>query len=441
MRKIFAGRRSVSVPFTFEINAGNTGGSMSPANQFYLPIGSGGSSYGPVEFTIDWGDGTTTFLDAGNYATARIHTYASGANYTITCTGAVRDWCFVRMGGSFNDAEKMVNVTKWGDLKMDGDQMFKGCSLMQAAGDDDIPTFEDPQAGAMLFEGCTALKTVGNIAKWQTGILENFMFMFNGCNNLVQGTLAGGPLDLSSWNVSNVTNMTAMFQSSYQGSWSPGPPTPGIADPIMFVLTSQTGLISSMFNGQLSFTNGGSNTIELWDTSNVTKMGGLFQDCLVFNRDISLWDTSNVTDFSSMLASVGPGSGIGNPMIFNQNIGLWDVSSGTNFSNMLTYCNNFDQNLSGWDVSNISSSGGGAFFSFVGNNPAPNNFQLSTANYNALLIAWDAYTFPAWSGGNPTPAFNFQNSTFSLVSPGNAVQLAHDSLTIKLTTLDDGGGI
>ena len=48
-----------------------------------------------------------------------------------------------------------------------------------------------------------------------------------------------------------------------------------------------------------SYTNKFNQDISLWDTSNVTNMGGMFTDAESFNQDISLWDTSNVHDISS----------------------------------------------------------------------------------------------------------------------------------------------
>ena len=67
-------------------------------------------------------------------------------------------------------------------------------------------------------------------------------------------------IDISEWNVSNVTDMTCMFYEC-------------------------TG-----FNSDLS----------KWDVSNVKKMTGMFFEAVEFNSDISNWDVSNVTDMSHM---------------------------------------------------------------------------------------------------------------------------------------------
>ena len=66
--------------------------------------------------------------------------------------------------------------------------------------------------------------------------------------------------DISSWDVSNVTNMLGMF-------WD-----------------------CKSFNQDLSS----------WDVSNVTNMLGMFWDCKSFNLDISNWDVSNVKDYDNI---------------------------------------------------------------------------------------------------------------------------------------------
>ena len=66
--------------------------------------------------------------------------------------------------------------------------------------------------------------------------------------------------DISKWDVSNVTNMCAMFCAC------------------------------EAFNQDISG----------WDVSNVTDMSYMFWGCKSFNQDISKWNVSNVTDMSYM---------------------------------------------------------------------------------------------------------------------------------------------
>jgi len=107
--------------------------------------------------------------------------------------------------------------------------------------------------------------------------------------------------DISDWDVSNVTDMSHLFQNS-------------------------------TFSGDIS----------QWDVSSVTSMFEMFRSSR-FNGDISKWDVSNVTDMTQMFYSSK----------FNQNISLWDVSKVTSMFEMFRG-SEFNQNISLWDVSNVS---------------------------------------------------------------------------------------
>ena len=82
--------------------------------------------------------------------------------------------------------------------------------------------------------------------------------------------------DISTWDVSNVTNMSWMF-----------------------------GRCES-FNQDIS----------QWDVSNVTNMKNMFYECESFNQDISDWDVSRVKDMEGMFTNCNK---------FNQDISSWNV--------------------------------------------------------------------------------------------------------------------
>ncbi len=120
-----------------------------------------------------------------------------------------------------------------------------------------------------------------------------------------------------------------------------------------------------------------------WNTSNATKMDMMFNDADAFNQDIGSWDTSLVTDMNNMFYSAGS---------FNQDISGWDTGSVTDMNKMFQFANEFNQNLGSWNVSALSD----ASDMFTG-------VTLSTANYDALLIGWNAQTLQtavSFSGGN-----------------------------------------
>lgn len=107
--------------------------------------------------------------------------------------------------------------------------------------------------------------------------------------------------DISNWDVSNVTDMSGMFQGT-------------------------------LFNGDISN----------WDVSKVYQMNCMF--CLSqFNGDVSNWDVSSVTYMDNMF----------NSSQFNGDISNWDVSSVTNMTQMF-WKSVFNQDLSNWNVNNVT---------------------------------------------------------------------------------------
>ena len=113
-------------------------------------------------------------------------------------------------------------------------------------------------------------------------------------------------IDISDWNVSNVTDMSYMF-----------------------------------FNCRLLKSVG---DISNWDISNVTGMSFMFCSVANFNQDISKWNVSSVETMEAMFDYCKK---------FNQDISKWNVSSVKDMSLMFYLCKSFNQDLSNWDVSKV----------------------------------------------------------------------------------------
>jgi surface protein len=85
------------------------------------------------------------------------------------------------------------------------------------------------------------------------------------------------------------------------------------------------------------------NRINEWDTSGINSMLGTFYGCSSFNQSLSNWNVSNVTTFGNSTSNnVGM---FENCTLFNQNLNSWNVSKGTNFITMFSGCTNFNNGL------------------------------------------------------------------------------------------------
>jgi surface protein len=102
----------------------------------------------------------------------------------------------------------------------------------------------------------------------------------------------------------------------------------------------------------------GCGLIGTWDVSGVTNMAGLFYQKAQFNEDISGWNVSNVTSMGGATAWDGRSLGMfRDASAFNQDISGWNVSSVTNMHEMFWKAFDFNQNISRWDVSDVEDMG------------------------------------------------------------------------------------
>jgi len=166
-----------------------------------------------------------------------------------------------------------------------------------------------------------------NITNWDTSNVVNMRGMFNAASAFNQ--------NISNWNTSKVTNMESMFNiaSSFNqniGNWD----------------TSNVTNMNGMFAEAINF----NQNIGNWNTSKVTNMAAMFLRAIKFNQDIGRWNISNVTDISGMFFDI-----LTNNHAFNQNIGSWDTSKINKMDGLFHGASSFNQNLSGWCVSNILS--------------------------------------------------------------------------------------
>jgi len=351
----------------------------SASNTVVLPLLSGGTYSG----TIDWGDGSTSALSYAN----RTHTYASGGVKLITISGQIDGWRFANSG----DKLKITDISNWGTLNITTDRAFDYCSNLTITATD-APIITTTSFYSM-FRNCDAL-TTEDFSSWDTTTVTNMLEVFSTSNSF------NG--NVSNWVHSGVTNVVSFFNGTSFNNNS-------ISSWDVSGVTNFGQSIDGMFNNS-PFNNDSINNWTINTSSSVT-MGGMFRGT-PFNQDISGWDVSRVTNMRNMFQSNS---------VFNQPIGAWDVSNVTLMNDMFYNSDAFNQDISSWDISQVTS------FS---------NFMvlatgLSTANYDALLIAWDAQGAMSYSG-----TVNFGGSKYTA---GGAAEAARTSLISKWGGIIDGG--
>lgn len=148
------------------------------------------------------------------------------------------------------------------------------------------------------------------------------------------------------------------------------------------------------------------------DLSSVTSCEEMFRECdVIQNEDLNSWDVTNVTDMSFMFFRCNN---------FNCQIESWDMSNVLQLDNFMPITP-FDRDISLWDINQVTN-----LTSFMAGATG-----LSTANYDALLIAWDAQGAMSYSG-----TVNFGGSKYT---SGGAAETARTSLIAKWGGITDGG--
>jgi len=444
----------------------------SASNTVVLPLLSGGTYSG----IIYWGDGNSDDLSYAN----RTHIYASSGIYDITISGQIDGWRFANGG----DRRKITDISNWGTLNITSNWAFYGCNNLDVTATD-APTLTSSSFDNM-FRDCTLL-TSPDFSSWDVSGVTSMIGLFNGCSNF------NG--DITTWDVSNVSTFSynasgfriGMFYNCISfnqdiGGWDVSSSTDlsGMfencrvfnQDLSNWYMDNKTEL-GEMFSGCYAFNNGGSDGIKNWNVSNcidfdimflnarafnqnigtwnmssAQSMSEMFRAAYSFNQNIGAWNVSNVTnmyrmfdsarDFNNggsdsirnwnvssvtdMLLMFGRGSFSGDqPTLFNQPIGDWNTGLVLNMASMFSKNTAFDQDLSNWDINQVTNFTG-TFASLAG---------FSTANYDALLIAWDAQGAMSYSG-----TVNFGGSKYTA---GGAAEAARTSLISKWGGIIDGG--
>jgi|GEM_PF-3358324 len=201
------------------------------------------------------------------------------------------------------------------------------------------------------------------IKNWGCLQIGNNGFYFSGCSNLTITATDILCLEGTTTLLGLFTNCSVLTICPSMNDWDVGNVTT-IESMVMY---------APMFN----------QFIGNWDTSSIVDARSAFRGATAFNQNISNWVLGNNVYFTSMFRDASA---------FNQNLSGWDTVSGTYAARMFSGATAFNQNIGSWDISSMTDMS--SMFLTV---------TLSTANYDALLIGWEAQAVHdniSFDGGN-----------------------------------------
>lgn len=191
-------------------------------------------------------------------------------------------------------------------------------------GDIDTSQVEDMNA---TFYGCSKLKTIKGLEKFNTGKVNSMIHMFYSCSSLTN-------LDVGGWDTSKVENMRRMFKDCKSletldvGSWN----------------TGNVSVMSGMFSFCESL-----KTLDIasWDTSKLTNTYETFYSCSsLTNLDIGGWDTSKVISMEKMFSYC--------ESLTTLDIGNWNTSNVYSMAYMFEFCHSLKTlDIGEWDISRV----------------------------------------------------------------------------------------
>ncbi len=377
-------------------------------------------------------DSCTSFnQDLSTWNTSRVRSMSEMFRQCVAYNGPMPNWVvsncssFYRMFNgcsSFNRVLQDWRLTTDASLDVDLGEMFRGASAF----DQNVKLwgfsrvremngmFWDAGSFARDLEdldlsNCRTFEDTFRDAVMFNGLVDDWVLNTDPGDNVIFRDMFRGATDFNrrfdGWDTSRVTDFSGMLQGATMYN-----------RPLTIIDTSAATTMANMLNGASAY------TLDLngWDTSNVISFAGMFAGASAFNGDITSWDVSSGENFENMFEGAN---------LFNRAIGVWTTTSMTDISSMFAAgtgnTHNFDQDISNWDVSNVTDA-----TDFLGGDGSG---QLSTPNYDALLIAWEA------QGVQDNLDIDFDQSQYTL---GGAAETARANLIADHSwIIEDGGGV
>ncbi len=333
------------------------------------------------DFTISWGDGTMeTYTDADLTGSNKIsHTYTS-VTATDTLTVKIMGNIDSDGDGTFesgfpriffdHDGEttplaptpnsfKILSVEQWGDIQWQSmEAAFSGCANLTSvpgATTTETPDLSKVESMERMFYHTG--KFDSDISAWDVSKVKDFSLMFTQYAIPNQFNNGGKPL---TWNTESAETMSGMFRLCINFNQDVG----------SFNM-SKVRDISEMFSGALEFNNAGqplSNWAATLDSLKPLGLEALFNGAEKFNQSVSGWSIKGATSLKATFAGAKK---------FNQPV-PWDVSKIDNMVHTFFHATEFDQDLSGWKIDDLT----------IAQNIIAHS-GMSITNYDLLLDSWN----------------------------------------------------
>jgi surface protein len=367
--------------------------------------------FGGTASSIDWGDGSPITTDD-----TRTHTYSLAGTYNVSILGIGITQLSYSYGNGATGKEYLTKCTSFGEIGLTDISFAFYSTPFLITVPSSLPTLSTITSMRGLFQYAGVNTDYSSITSWNVSGVQDMQAAFYGSNMNV---------DISGWDVSSVTTMRFMFG----GNNVFNQPLNGWG-----TTTSEVLDMDAMFQQATLF----NQPLNLWDVSKVTTMVNMFQLANSFNQDLSSWDVSSVTNANNMFSGADAfnnGGALGtssNPLSWGSNTGQLQ-----NISGMFTQASNFNQDISGWDVSNVTNVR--QLFAFNNAfNQNLNNWTLSSLS-DATLMFYGAFAYNNggvtldWTG--KIPLLNNMNGMFSAASSFNQIVL------LDTGSVTDMGGV
>ena len=350
------------MPFIFRVRT------TSANETFTLPIFNYSMSNGvrPVyNFTVDWGDGSSSGPITSEHDSEKIHTYVQAGEYTVTIAGTIQSWDFLSRSTSKDLITEIVDLgdVGWVDLS----NAFNRCDNLTSVSGGVLSSVISAENMFAKSFGSSGVFVAVNVQGWDVSNITNMSEMFYSQLNLVN-------LDLRTWDVSNVTDMQAMFYRI--------PANMDLSDWDVSSVTNMESLFQSVRSTSLN--------ISTWDVSSVTNMGGMFRGSTSVNPNVDSWDVSSVTNMNTIFQEATSA---------NPNVKDWNVSSVTNMAGMFKGATSAAPNVSNWDVSNVTNMDE-MFKGATSANPDVSSWDISNVTRMISMFEGATSANPDFSGRN-----------------------------------------